>query len=201
MKKILLALVLAGLASAPRLHAQSTVLSVALKAYSQNPTITNGSNLRFTVSKPAFTTVHLLGLVADALGTNFPPTAKLVMVNYESFQVQTADGLVLQNLEPALISARTGPYPESSTFNGSTGRDVRQYYYVLNIIFDDGGDNYFTLRGFTTENFSRSAKDLNNLRIVRDSFLMNAAGDGQLGGKDVVFTGNISGRGRRVEVN
>ena len=201
MKKILLALVLAGLASAPRLHAQSTVLSVALKAYSQNPTITNGSNLRFTVSKPAFTTVHLLGLVADALGTNFPPTAKLVMVNYESFQVQTADGLVLQNLEPALISARTGPYPESSTFSGSTGRDVRQYYYVLNIIFDDGGDNYFTLRGFTTENFSRSAKDLNNLRIVRDSFLMNAAGDGQLGGKDVVFTGNISGRGRRVEVN
>ena len=201
MKKILLALVLAGLASAPRLHAQSTVLSVALKAYSQNPTITNGSNLRFTVSKPAFTTVHLLGLVADALGTNFPPTAKLVMVNYESFQVQTADGLVLQNLEPALISARTGPYPESSTFNGSTGRDVRQYYYVLNIIFDDGGDNYFTLRGFTTENFSRSAKDLNNLRIVRDSFLMNAAGDGQLGGKDVVFNGSISGRGRKVEVN
>ena len=145
--------------------------------------------------------MHLLGLVADALGTNFPPTAKLVMVNYESFQVQTADGLVLQNLEPALISARTGPYPESSTFNGSTGRDVRQYYYVLNIIFDDGGDNYFTLRGFTTENFSRSAKDVNNLRIVRDSFLMNAAGDGQLGGKDVVFNGSISGRGRKVEVN
>jgi hypothetical protein len=176
-------------------------LTVSLKAYSQNPTVTNGSNLRFTVSKPAFTTLHLLGLIADALNTNFPPAAKLVMVNYTSFQVQMPDGLVLQDLSSDLLRAETGPYPEQSTYNGVTGRDVRQYYYVLRIFFDDGGDNYFTLRGFTTENFSRSAAAANNTRIVRDSFLMNAAGDGQLDGKDVVFNGKITGNGRKVEAN
>ena len=202
MKNILLALVLAGLAAAvPSLHAQSDTLTVALRAYSQNPTVTNGPNLRFTVSKPSFTTLNLLGLIADALNTTFPPGAKLVMVNYETFQVQTAEGLVRENLSTNLIRAENGPLLESSTFNQVTGRDIRQYSYILRIIFDDGGDNYFTLSGFTTENFSRSARGANNTRIVRDSFLMSASGDGYLGGKGVVFTGKVSGSGRAVEVN
>ena len=201
MKKLLLAFVLAGLAAAPSLHAQAVALTVNLKAYSQNQTQTNGANLRFTVSKPAFTSLHLLGLIADALNTTFPPSAKLVMVNFNTFQVQMPDGLVLENLSTNLISARTGPFPEQSTFNRTTGRDVRQYYYVLNIFFDDGGDNYFTLRGFTTENFSISAVGANNTRIVRDSFLMNASGDGQLDAQDVVFNGKITGSGRAVEAN
>ena len=202
MKKFLFALILAGLAAtAPSLHAQATTLNVALRAYSQNPTVTNPPNLRFTVSKPAFTTVHLLGLIANALHTNFPPTAKLVMINYSTFQVQMPDQQVLQSLSTDLIRAETGPYPEQSTYNADTGRDVRQYYYVLRIFFDDGGDNYFTLRGFTTENFFRSALGANNLRVVRDSFFMSASGDGKLGNKDMVFNGTVSGSGRAVEVN
>lgn len=201
MKKILLALVLAGLAVSPSLQAQSVTVNVALRAYSQNPTVTNGPNERFTVSKPAFTTLHLLELIADALNTTFPATAKLIMVNYSTFQVQMPDGLVLENLSTNLIRAANGSLPESSTYNQITGRDVRQYSYVLRIFFDDGGDNKFDLQGFTTENYSISAVGANNTRIFRDSFLMNASGDGYLGDKDVVFTGRISGSGRAVIVN
>ena len=202
MKKLLLALVLAGLAAAvPSLHAQSVAVNVALRAYSQNPTVTNGPNERFTVSKPAFTTLHLLGLIANALNTNFPPTAKLVMVNYSTFQVQMPDGLVLENLSTNLIRAANGFLPNSGTFNVITRRDIQQYFYVLRIVFDDGSGNDFDLSGFTTENYSRSALGANNLRILRDSFLMTAAGDGRLRGQDVVFTGKVSGSGRAVEVN
>ena len=202
MKKLLLALVLAGLAAAvPSLHAQSVAVNVALRAYSQNPTVTNGPNERFTVSKPAFTTLHLLGLIANALNTNFPPTAKLVMVNYSTFQVQMPDGLVLENLSTNLIRAANGFLPNSGTFNVITRRDIQQYFYVLRIVFDDGSGNDFDLSGFTTENYSRSALGANNLRILRDSFLMTAAGDGRLRGQDVVFTGRVSGSSRALVVD
>lgn len=202
MKKLLLALVLAGLAAAvPSLHAQSVAVNVALRAYSQNPTVTNGPNERFTVSKPAFTTLHLLGLIANALNTNFPPTAKLVMVNYSTFQVQMPDGLVLENLSTNLIRAANGFLPNSGTFNVITRRDIQQYFYVLSIVFDDGSGNDFDLSGFTTENYSRSALGANNLRILRDSFLMTAAGDGRLRGQDVVFTGRVSGSSRALVVD
>ena len=144
------------------------------------------------------TTKDLLDLVADAYGqTTFPFGARLVLVNYEYFQVQAFDGTILvTNTSPFLTYTDTysqGRYLYQGTDDIISGAQKYNYYYQFTIRFDDpANDVEFTFQGTVLEKYSRSKADALGHRAYKGSMALTGSGSGTRGENFFILSGRIT---------
>jgi hypothetical protein len=128
----------------------------------------------------------------------FPSGARLMLVNFSHFQVQSAGGDVLV--------ADTGPYlTYSDTYSQTNvlfqgkesienGSLKHMYFYQSTIEFHDPSPDgtSFTFIGHAIEKYSRSAEDFRGDQFSQGSLRITGIGSGNIGGSFFLLSGKIS---------
>ena len=149
------------------------------------------------------TSANLLSFLAEAYSTNFPTGfplgAKLVLVDYDHFQVQAGNGsILLTNVSDFLTYSDT--YSATNyLYQGkeNTLNEAQNYVYFLRatIQFDNHAATdaiSFTFTGNMQEKFSQSATDQFGRRMYQDSFFLTGTGEGRAGDSFFLLSGKIS---------
>jgi hypothetical protein len=172
----------------PDLPAQNLPLDSHLTFQVQDVSILSGSLYTDRVLKLKVLNQDLVDLVATAYVTNFPQGfplgARLVLVDYNHFQVEDNVGAVLVP-DTSEFLTYTDTYAENNyLFKGkedtATGVRNHTFYYSSTIQFNNGSTNgiTFTIHGASQEKFSLSAEDAFGQRLHQDSLTLNASGQG-----------------------
>ena len=174
-----------------RVEAQPLTVNVKLTVYTEKDN-TNGSS---AIIKKTVVTKDLLELIGDIYSTNFPSGAKLVLINFNTFQVRDAQGnVILSNISSYLSFAYSLDYLTAEKNYSGNQAGSSSYVYISTITFDDGSNN-FVFRGFTTEKYSQSAKNSQGHQTYKDSIIVKGSGDGNISGEKVFINGQFVGKG------
>jgi hypothetical protein len=170
------------------LPAQTLRINVQLTFQVQDLTTLSGDVYYDRVEKLKITDQQLLDMLATAYVTNFPygfPLgARLMLVDYDHFQVQADDGSILvRNTVPFLTYTDTyayGLYLFKGNENTSTGARNHTFYFGSTIQFDNFSTNgiAFTINGASQEQYSLSSEDAYGQRTYKDSLNLTATGQG-----------------------
>ncbi len=186
------------LTAATQLHAQSIKVRLAVQ---QSDYQTNNGVITDRIFTTKLASTDFLWLIADAYPTNFPDGfpfgAQLVLVNYEYFQVQAADGsILLTNISDVLTYSDTfndGDVLYRGKVDTNTGAINETYYCRATIHFDDHLPDgiRFTFTGTLQEKAFTSAADSDGYHLNQDSWTLNGTGEGHVGSDFFILSGKF----------
>lgn len=140
----------------------------------------------------------ILTLLAGAYQTNLPVGSKLVLVDYDHFQVRAAnDAVLLGDVSDYLTYADTYSatnYLYQGRENSITGGQNYTYFYRATIEFNDPstGGNSFTFAGNVLEKYSKSAENTFGHRTYQGSLALTGTGSGRKGEDFYLLSGRIT---------
>jgi hypothetical protein len=134
----------------------------------------------------------------STLPSGFPLGSKLVLVNFDHFEVQSVNGVVLvSNTAPYLTYTDT--YTQTNfLFQGkeniNSGLLNHTYFYQATIQFQDPSPSgtSFTFTGNTVEKYSRSAQDTFGDHLASGSLTITGYGSGNIDGSFFLLSGKFS---------
>jgi hypothetical protein len=197
---LFLILALSGLA-AP-LQAQTFAVYTQLNFKQQDPSILVGEVYTDRVRTLRLDSNTLLALLAAGYTTNypngFPYGARLMLVDFNHFQVQSFTGAILvSNTAPYLTYSDTFSqtnYLFQGKENIATDYINHTYFYQSTIQFQDPVPNgiSFTFTGNTQERYVRSVADIFGDHLSQGSLFVTGIGTGRNGDSFVLLSGKFT---------
>jgi len=192
--------VLAGTAGAA---AQEYTLSARLVLKEQLPSKFSEKTRTYTdtIRTTRLSNNYLLGLLqpfyTGTVPNGFPLGSRLVLVNYQYFQVKSPSGIVLvENTSPYLTYTDT--YSQTNfLFQGREHIDNESlnltYFYQSTIQFNDPSPEgtSFTFTANTMERYIRGRENSQGLNPSTGSLSMTGIGSGFIGGKYILISGTF----------
>jgi hypothetical protein len=183
------------------LHAQISPVTVQWTLQQQDPSVFENGVYTDKVRRSKLVTADLLALLSNAYATNFPNgfpfDAKLVLIDYDHFEVQASDGSILVTNTSEFLTYSDTFAVEDYLFHGKentlTGAQNYLFYYHATIQFNDPANGVsFTFTGNAQERSSKSVADQSGYRTYRDSLLINGTGSGHNGEDFFLVSGKVS---------
>jgi len=171
------------------------VVDVKLALQRDGGSSTNGSVASSSIEKVAVATVDLLKLLADALAVTLPADARLILVDYDHFEIRDANNAILYDDFHDILDYEYGDFLEKGKQNTDTDQQTFTYVFLSHISFDDGSGNNFEFRGVTEEKYSNTAPNGDGIVKAKDSIKITGSGDGQIDGGLIILTGQVTGKG------
>lgn len=191
-----------GMLAGATLHAQSFPITTKLTLQRQDFSTFNGTVYNDKVQNLKLSSDDLLHWLADAYQTNFPTGfpwgSKLMLVNYDHFQVQAGDGTILVEDTSNFLTYSDTYVENNFLYQGKenivNGSLNYFYFYRSTIQFNDGSTNgrSFTFSGNTQERYSRSPQDLNGNRLYQGSLTIDGNGSGTHGTNFFLLSGRFN---------
>lgn len=200
--RFLLALAIGVCASAAsRLHAQTLPVNVQLTLQQQDFTTLKHGVYTDKIKSARLTSASLLTLLADVYTTDFPtgfPSgSRLALVNYDHFQVLSADNTILvTNTSPYLTYSdgyMDGDYLFQGRESAVNGSQNQRYFYRSTIELNNPSTNgtSFVFSGKMMEKYSRSSEDVFGKRLYSGSFLLIGEGSGRSSAGFFLLSGRV----------
>jgi hypothetical protein len=136
-----------------------------------------------------WTTRDVFSLTAAALGVTFPRGSYLALYG-EDVVVVSKNWNIITNLSSLFTFSTTSNYVLNGTLDKATS------CALVSIKFDDHKGNSFVLYGQNKRTFSMHSP-ISQTSAVAFSLTFSGAGNGTVAGNTAVFSGGISGAGRR----
>lgn len=201
--RLFLALAVGMCASAAmRLHAQTLPVNVQFTLQQQDFSTLKNGVYTDKVKSVRLTSANLLTLLADVYTTDFPTGfpfgSRLVLVNYDHFQVLSANNTILvTNTSPYLTysdSYMDGDYLFQGRESTVDGSQNQTYYYRSTIELNNPSTNgtSFVFSGNMMERYSRSKADVFGKRQYSGAFLLTGEGSGRSSEGFFLLSGRIS---------
>ena len=193
---MLIGTIVLGLTSS--LFAQEFPLLARMRLQQQDVSVLKNGVYRDKVQTLRLTSKDLLDFIADAYGQpTYPFGARLVLVDYEYFQVQAFDGTILVTNTAPFLTYSDSYSEDRFLYQGKEdtvkGSQNYTYFYRFTIRFDDpANDVAFTFVGQALEKYSRSAADALGHRVYRGSIALTGSGSGSRGGDFFLLSGRIT---------
>ncbi|MFO1476552.1 MAG: hypothetical protein U1F98_07870 [Verrucomicrobiota bacterium] len=183
-------------------HAQDTALTLSFQLTARGFTTNwSGNVFKAKTYTGKVDTKIILGLLGDATASDFTG-ASLVLIfdpnsytNSNVFQVRRGTNIVADvSSFFTITSGENDVYSE--TYDGNTGKDSYQGYWIQSLAFDDKNGHSFNLNGVTQETYNASAANKTTyIRKISESQKYTASGDGDDSGDYYIFTGTVSAKG------
>ncbi|MBC8095947.1 MAG: hypothetical protein H7Y43_09055 [Akkermansiaceae bacterium] len=186
---------------APGVSAQTLPIAAQLTLQQQDFTTRKGDVFTDRVKATRVTSNGLLTLLGEVYQSEFPNGfpfgSRLVLVNFNYFQVQSAQGAVLvNNASPYMTYSdtyRAGDYLFQGKENTFTEAQSHTFFYQATITFNDPATNgtSFTFTGNVLEKYSKSAAGPGGYRSFQDSLAITGTGSGKTGNSFFLMSGRI----------
>jgi hypothetical protein len=191
-----------GLCAAVRLHAQTLPVTAQLTLQQQDFSTLKNGVYSDKVKTVRLNSTSLLTLLADVYQTEFPSGfpfgSRLVLVNYDHFQVLSANNTILVTNTSPYLTYSDGYANDDYLYQGKEntidGSQNHSYFYVATIEFNNPSTNgtSFTFSGNLTEKYSKSRADVFGKRMYSDSFALTGYGSGRSESGFFLLSGRIT---------
>jgi hypothetical protein len=202
MKPLIRIIALAGILATTHLRAQPYPIFTQLTLQQQGDTTVSGGVYTDRVRTTRLTSYELLALLEPFYSSDFPNGfpygARLVLMDFSRFQVESISGAVLvTNTAPYLTytdTYRQTNYLYSGKENTAYDSLKETFLYQATITFQDPSPSgtSFTFTGNMMEKYSRSAPDFYGDQLAQGSFILNGFGSGKTGPNFFLLSGKFS---------
>ncbi len=205
MKTLVRSLLISALGSSlltADVSAQTLPIAAQLTFQQQNFSTLKKGVYTDTVKTTRLTSNDLLALLAKVYETDFPHGfpfgSRLVLVDFDHFQVQSAGGTILLTNVSAFMTYsdtyRDGDYLFQGKESTLTGSQSHTFFYQATITFTDPSTNgtAFTFTGNVLEKHSKSAFGPGGYRSFQDSLALTGNGSGKMGDSFFLLSGRIT---------
>ncbi|HLP78004.1 MAG TPA: hypothetical protein VK327_13930 [Candidatus Paceibacterota bacterium] len=182
--------------------AQTMPVSTQFTLQQQDYSSHKGDTWTDKVKTTRLTSTDLVGLLegvyTSSFPNGFPYGARLVLVDFDHFQVQSAGGNILvTNVSDFLTYSETyhdGDYLYQGKENTASGAQNHTFLYRATITFTNPATNgtSFTFTGNMQEKFSKSVVGRDGYRLYQDSLALTGHGSGRTGESFFLLSGRMT---------
>lgn len=181
--------------------AQTMPVSTQFVLQQQNYSTRKGDVWTDKVKTTRLTSTDLVALLAGVYESDFPNGfpygSRLVLVDFDHFQVQSAGGSILvTNVSDFMTYSETysdSDYLYQGKENTATGAKSHTFLYRATITFTNPATNgtSFTFAANVQEKYSRSVLGRDGYRLYQDSIAMTGNGSGRTGDSFFLLSGRM----------
>ena len=200
-------LVLAGMPMQATTTNLVQTLDFNLTARLQGPTVTNLGTTVESIRATKMTTHEIIRLLGQATTNAFSPEARLLSVRPlpdGPTTVEVRDGTNRLNVGTFFTHTKSDPAVEK-TISGRRGFIVGLEYAIHNFALVDAANfpalpSHFSVSGLAIVSFEGKLNPQGGVTDEVDQYSFVAAGTGDINGHPAVISGQITGKGKELEI-